>query len=204
LWPESKTMTHHVFKLPNAYNFLVPDHHHRYNKSILQFTRVGFPLHTGDVPYCNLKSVLNDAIANASIIYVYGDKKTAFVQCLLENQSVEVCNIKNWMEYVEVRKRVINTQINSARNLDEDDGNVSCCFKRKKSQKEFEQLCSKHSKYFHFNSCAIYSDFSRIANAEYCRFHIARSVSTCALKRCTLFGLYIKSEKDGCSYVEQK
>jgi hypothetical protein len=204
LWPEYNTTHSFVFKLPQHYDKLASVENKRLNENVFHVMRVGIPLKSGEIEYSELRNVLSTAVSDASEIYVYGDKKSEYVRRLVGKQHSAVVNIKRWMEFVEVRKRMITVQQSMS-----DESEVSCfklfCGKLRPIQKREHQqhLCVKHTRYNHNNECGILSNFSSLAYKEKCRHHLSNGNPTCSLKHGKLFALYIKSHKNGCRYNQQ-
>jgi hypothetical protein len=172
----------HVFHSPSWYSYFVDKDCHWMNENVYQTLRVGIPMRIGTAPFDNVYNIIREVVFNNQIdhVYVYGNKKSQFVENVLNHSDAKVVNIKHWVDMLELRRRVISVQRMYNQSVNRTKENIQ------------KQFCSKLP-FECCEPCGIVNDFSNIASNAFCEYHTVGSVATCMLKRATLFASYIKS-----------
>jgi hypothetical protein len=195
--PRVGSYARYVFEAPLNYDLSSPPRVHSFNANVLQVTRVGIPIYSGDIAYSRLAKCVIKETKNVHDIYVYGDKKHRFICDILpEYRRHHVHNIKHWMETILLRKRIVEAGNHTSKT--EDIGYTDIFGRQHPGRLK---PCAVHRAYS--DKCGVVNDFSIAANKTFCRSHLVSDIKLCPVKRSALYCMYIRSEREeGCEYKE--
>jgi hypothetical protein len=200
----------HILNLycpPEDYSAKVRSDLHHLNLTVLQQTRVGIPLQRGEGDYSEVNDWFKQTALRVKDIYIYGSKKTNFVRRIIQpSVHCRVHNIKPWFQSLErAAANFAATAAAAAAETAASDSDSAPAPKRQRLHCEVQEdkvaninlsPCIQHKTFS--VECGIVNDFTPRANSAFCSNHPTGSIAICPLKRALLYGLYIKSEKQGC------